>query len=179
MKSSTVLSDIPCAVGTKREFTVVERIVSGGQTGVDRAALRCGLDLGIAVGGYCPAEYRAEDGMVPEWLRHYLVCTESSDYRERTRLNVSTSDATLIIGRGLLAAGTALTVEHCRTLGRPHIVVQVRDPDAGPIVTGWLERTNPRTLNVAGPRESTHPGIDAEAYALLRSVFDPCDVGER
>jgi hypothetical protein len=171
MKSSAALSDIPFPARTKREIAMIEKIVSGGQTGVDRAALRCGLDLGFEIGGYCPAGYRAEDGSIPERFRVFLVCTDGRDYRERTRLNVATSDATLIISRGPVAAGTALTKSQCRRSGKPHLVVQVLDPDGSREVSEWLARLDPRVLNVAGPRESSSPGIEAQAYELLSEAL--------
>jgi hypothetical protein len=171
MKSSAALSDIPFPARTKREIAMIEKIVSGGQTGVDRAALRCGLDLGFEIGGYCPAGYRAEDGSIPERFRVFLACTDGRDYRERTRLNVATSDATLIVSRGPVVAGTALTKSECRGLGKPYFVVQVLDPCGSRNVAKWLARLGPRVLNIAGPRESTSPGIESQAYELLTETL--------
>jgi hypothetical protein len=172
MEPSAALTHIPCDVGPEREIAVMEKIVSGGQTGVDRAALRFGLDVGLEVGGYCPAGFRAEDGVIPSRFQPYLVCTERPDYRERTRRNVASADATLIVGRGELAAGTALTRTWCRRLGKPLVVVQIGEDDASDAVASWLQSHSPSVLNVAGPRESTHPGIEAQAYDLLVAVFE-------
>jgi hypothetical protein len=150
---------------------VLSKIVSGGQTGVDRAALACGLEFGIAIGGYCPAGYRAEDGTIPERFRPFLTCTEGPDYRDRTRLNAATSDATLIVARGTVMAGTGLTRSLCRRLGKPNAVVQVGGAGAAEEAIRWLAAVEPGILNVAGPREGTHPGIEEQAHALLVEVI--------
>jgi hypothetical protein len=99
------------------------------------------------------------------------VPTEGAAYRERTRRNVEAADATLIVARGPLAGGTALTESYCRELGRPHLVVDVLDGGAVDAAAAWLARVRPRVLNVAGPRESTHRGIGEQAYALLARVL--------
>jgi hypothetical protein len=81
----------------------LQRIVSGGQAGVDRAALDWAIARGIPHGGWCPAGRIAEDGMIPE--RYQLRETASPGYRERTRRNVEDSDGTLILNLGELDAG--------------------------------------------------------------------------
>jgi hypothetical protein len=149
------------------------RIVSGGQSGVDRAALEVGRRTGIPIGGWCPAGGWAEDlteppgllGLFPE-----LRPTPSSDPSERTRWNVRDSDATLVLTRGdTVSPGTALTIDLLEELGRPHLVVDVADVET---VRRWLA-TLPDgvVLNVAGPRESQAPGIHADATALLDAVL--------
>jgi hypothetical protein len=152
----------------------VRRIVSGGQTGVDRAALVFGRRTGIPIGGWGPAGGWAEDltetpgllALFPE-----LEPTPSADPRERTRLNVRDSDATLVLVReGVVSPGTALTIEILEELARPHLVAEVTDVDS---VRRWLEpRAGDLVLNVAGPRESQAPGVQAEAEALLSEVFE-------
>ena len=145
------------------------RIVSGGQTGVDRAALDAALARGVAVGGWCPAGRWAEDGPVPS--RYPLRETASADPAERTRLNVRDSDATLVTAPGAVTGGTALTVEAARALGRPLWVVPPR-PDAVGGAAAWLRARGVRTLNVAGPRESEAPGVYADALAFVGALLD-------
>jgi hypothetical protein len=145
------------------------RIVSGGQTGVDRAALEVALARGLDCGGWCPRGRRAEDGAID--ARFPLRETPSPDYAERTEWNVRDSDATLVLTRGTPKGGTALTVELARALARPHRVVDLAaDPDAS-AVRGWLAEHGVRVLNVAGPRESQQPGIGALARRFLEQVL--------
>ena len=145
------------------------RIVSGGQTGVDRAALDVALELGMACGGWCPAGRRAEDGPIAP--RYPLTETASADYAERTARNVADADATLVITGARLSGGTLLTVEAALRAGQPCLVVDLRQAADPAAVREWLALTAPATLNVAGPRESALPGIHDQARAFLRAVF--------
>lgn len=147
-----------------------EKIVSGGQTGVDRAALDTALEMGIPGGGWAPRGRRAEDGVIPG--RYPLTETETTDTNERTKLNVRDSDATLIIARGPLTGGTGRTCDLAQALGRPCLVVDLAGaPDPG-AAADWLARERPRVLNVAGPRESTAPGIHRQASEFLKAVLE-------
>src|SRR3954447_14624932 len=101
------------------EGFLIQRIVSGGQTGVDRAALDVALALGIPCGGWCPRGRGAEDGLIPE--RYPLVETPAADASQRTRWNVRDSDGTLILAWGEPTGGTLLTVQACRETGKPHL----------------------------------------------------------
>src|SRR5262245_55320595 len=104
-------------------------IRSGGQTGVDRAALDVALELGLPCGGWCPRGRRAEDGPIPD---HYpLRETRSPAYPVRTRWNVRDSDGTLILTRGRPDRGTLLTEELARDMGKPLLVVGLNEPPAG------------------------------------------------
>jgi predicted Rossmann fold nucleotide-binding protein DprA/Smf involved in DNA uptake len=145
------------------------RVISGGQTGVDRAALDAALGAGFAVGGWCPAGRWAESGPIPP---HYpLRETASAGPAERTRLNVRDSDATLVLAPGPPAGGTALTVRLAEAMGRP---VRVLDPKREGVedATRWLAALGrPLVLNVAGPRESEAPGVYAAALAWLADLF--------
>jgi hypothetical protein len=102
---------------------IVRRIVSGGQTGVDRAALDVALALGYPCGGWCPRGRRAEDGPIDD--RYPLTETKTDRYQERTRLNVRDADATLIVTRGYPVGGTRLTVDTAVRAGRPCLVIDL------------------------------------------------------
>ncbi len=149
-----------------------EKIISGGQTGVDQAALDVALELSIPCGGWCPRGRWSEDGPIDE--RYPLVESSSADPAERTERNVRDSDGTLIIARlakSELTGGTALTHRIAVELGRPLLLTDPRDPQAPSTVAAWLRDNAVGVLNVAGPRESRRPGIYVLAVALLRAVF--------
>jgi len=145
----------------------VRRIISGGQTGADRGALDAAIELGIAHGGHCPAGRRAEDGRIPERFR--LVETSSSDYAVRTERNVLDADATLLVTRGNPTGGSALTAALARKHGRPLLLLDLENEgDPAGAVREWLSAGGIiGCLNVAGPRESSCPGIAQDVRALL------------
>jgi hypothetical protein len=145
------------------------KIVSGGQTGVDRAALDVGLALGLPVGGWCPKGRRAEDGMIPD--RYPLTETPEADYDTRTRRNVEDSDGTLILNLGTLDGGTALTVKLARQMGKPCLMVALEDGIEPTAFQEWLDAHPIAVLNVAGPRESKRPGVYAAACRLLDTLL--------
>ena len=149
---------------------MIRRIVSGGQTGVDRAALDVAIECGIACGGWCPRGRKAEDGPID--ARYPLEETASGRYVERTEWNVRDSDATLILARIPLEGGTALTERLARKAQKPLLVLDPwsRDTDA---IVSWLEEGRYETLNVAGPRESRSPGVYEAALAFLRKALTP------
>ncbi|MCB9869889.1 MAG: putative molybdenum carrier protein [Planctomycetes bacterium] len=154
-------------------------VVSGGQTGVDRAALDVAIELGLPHGGWCPRDRKAEDGAVP--ARYRLTETSSDDYRVRTRRNVEDSDATLALTWGPPTGGTALTLAVCRESGKPHHAVDLRtasDEELG-AAARWLHRGAYGRLNVAGPRESTSPGVGAHAHAFLIRLLTTPDSSSR
>jgi hypothetical protein len=153
---------------------LIEKIVSGGQTGVDRAALDVAMELGIGTGGWVPHGRRAEDGVIPE-IYGTLTEAADSDYRARTRLNVRDSDATLIFSFGEPRGGTALTHRFTELIGRPTLVVDLQCTtviEAAAGIREWLGRVRPRVLNVAGPRASQQPRIGRVVREVLRAALD-------
>jgi hypothetical protein len=145
------------------------RIVSGGQTGVDRAALDVAIELGLPHGGWCPRGRRAEDGQIAD--RYDLRETDSAQYHVRTEQNVIDSDATLILTRGEPVGGTALTIRMAQKHGRPLMVVDLAAQTTPAEVRQWIESGGISVLNIAGSRESQQPGIALQAAEFLRSVF--------
>jgi len=147
---------------------LLHKIVSGGQTGADRAALDWAIERGIAHGGWCPRGRRAEDGRIAR--RYELRETPSHDYQQRTRWNVRDSDGTLIVSRSAaLSGGSAYTARCAERLGRPWQHVHP-GADSVAIIAGFLEQNRIRTLNVAGPRASTDPAIYEYVAGVLRSL---------
>ena len=149
---------------------MIKKIISGAQTGVDRAGLDAAMELGIATGGWCPAGRRASDGVMPERY-NTLKETKARSYSVRTGWNVRDSDATLIINAGELEGGTELTVKYAEGQGKPHLGVQLEDDQAVERVREWLLDVHPAVLNVAGPREEKRPGVQEQATELLVSVL--------
>ncbi len=147
----------------------LKQIVSGGQTGVDRAALDAALGLNFPCGGWCPKGRRAEDGAIPAC--YPLRETDSPAYVQRTALNVADSDGTLILTRGALRGGTALTAELARKKGRSCQVVQLEKGLSVTETVNWLHEHAIAVLNVAGPRESQRPGIYREAREFIQRVL--------
>ncbi len=141
------------------------KIVSGGQTGVDRAALDAALSLGLKCGGWVPKGRRAEDGPIP--AEYPMREMKSSAYAARTRQNVIDSDATLILTRGEPTGGTAETLTIAQELKKPYHIIDLKRTHSPLAALRWLEAKKPAVLNVAGPRESEAPGIYEEAASVL------------
>ena len=149
-------------------MTVALTIISGGQTGADRAALDFAIAHGIPHGGWCPKGRRAEDGSLD--ARYQMRETGSKSYRQRTRRNVADSDATLILNLGELADGSLATRQLAKRASKPVCVVALDADDLAADVTRvcqWLAANAIAVLNVAGPRESKRPGIYRNALAFL------------
>ncbi|HKI94902.1 MAG TPA: putative molybdenum carrier protein [Gemmatimonadales bacterium] len=146
-------------------------LVSGGQTGVDRAALDIAVRLGIPYAGWCPKGGLAEDYSEPPGLRALypkLLETPSTRFAERTRWNVRDSEATLVLTVGDAlerSSGTNVALAYARKLGRPTLVVDVESDAAAATIRAFLDRF--RSVNVAGPRESGAPGIYRAAMRVL------------
>lgn len=162
----------------------LSKIISGGQTGVDRAALEVAIFLEIPHGGWCPKGRRAEDGPIPATFD--LLETTSFNYAVRTEKNVVQSDGTLILFRQVITRGTGLTVKFAKQHKRPYLCIDLGDiPEtdqdateaASQEILHWLVKENINVLNVAGPRESTTPNINSQSHSLLLNTFADIRVG--
>lgn len=148
----------------------IRKIISGGQTGVDRAALDFAMEHGVPHGGYCPKGRKAEDGRIPD--RYQLVELTSPRYEERTEKNLLDCDGTLILDYGPLHGGTKLTVDLCLKYLRPLHIIDLDEinADTKAAFWKWVNENAVRELNVAGSRESKKP-IYERAKACLELLF--------
>jgi len=148
---------------------MIKKIISGGQTGVDRAALDTAIRLGIPHGGYLPKGRLAEDGPLPD--RYQLQEMPTEEYPARTEKNVIASDGTLIISRGSPTGGTDYTrkmaLKHGKQLLHIDLSLGQRASDAGSLISSWAEINRIETLNVAGPRASNDPAIYTDTVNIL------------
>jgi hypothetical protein len=157
---------------------MLEKIVSGAQTGADRGGLDAAIAKGIPIGGWIPQGRRAEDGVVPDKYAG-LVETRSTGYLVRTELNVKDSDATLILSlnvEGAITGGTKRTAEFARQHGRPCRFCIVGPGEVDPVqleaALAFIRENRVATLNVAGPRESKQPGVQEAARVFMEAVID-------
>jgi hypothetical protein len=158
-------------------MTSVALLISGGQTGVDRGALIGAALQGIKHGGWCPKGRLAEDGKIP--AEFPLTETTSERYEDRTRLNVECADATLVLTyEDEPSGGTKLTVDTAKAANQPVMVLTLdraatieQDKLAAKEIRAWLAVKQPKTLNVAGPRESKAAGIKDHAAQVISLVF--------
>jgi len=140
------------------------KIISGGQTGVDRAALDVALANGILCGGWCPTGRLDEFGKIPE--RYPVRELEDGDFSERTLQNVKDSDGTVVIYPGELRGGTEQTVSFCLELDRPHELIdasRLATQNAAKLIADFVHKNKIAILNIAGPRQSEWP--EGYAYA--------------
>ncbi len=154
--------------------TPPRKVISGGQTGADRAALDWAMGRGLETGGWCPAGRLAEDGVIP--LLYPLKETTESAHIVRTEANVRDADATVIFSlSSRLVGGSSATRDLAVRIGRPWLHL-ARDAmgsvDAGArTLAGFVDRHAPRTLNIAGSRASEEPGIGDFVAAVLERAF--------
>jgi len=150
---------------------MINVIISGGQTGADRAALDFALERGIEIQGYCPRGRRAEDGPLDK--KYPLQETKSAEYHLRTGLNVQLADATIIFnGLSKYSSGTLTAIRYAREhkkivkvlLGFPDVARDAADLEQ------WLKEHKPQKLNIAGNGEGKCPGIYSHVLAVLRRV---------
>lgn len=157
------------ANASRRRTLKLRKVVSGGQTGVDRAALDAAIEAGLPHGGWCPQGRLAEDGPIPPLYE--LMETDQADYRFRTECNVVDSGGTLILYCRRLSGGTLLTSRFAEMHHRPCLLVDLGRRVAVAEIVGWLKEWGIEVLNVAGPRESTQPGIYRRALRLLAELL--------
>ncbi len=145
-------------------------IISGGQSGVDRAALDFALENGINCRGWCPHGRLAEDGIIPH--KYPLKETLTTDYNERTRKNIEDSDGTIIIYYRLMDKGTLFTLDVVHSMRKPTFVIQLDNNQTfeKEKLINWLEQNEISVLNVAGPRESSNPGIYELTSKFLQNL---------
>jgi hypothetical protein len=148
------------------------KIISGGQTGVDRGALDAAMQLAVECGGWCPAGRLAEDGTIPE--RYPVVELANAGYAERTAQNVADTDGTLIISNGELIGGTRETAECCAENDKPYLVIDYKEmlaAEAAEKTLQFLQHHQICRLNVAGPRASQWPEGHTVTYQIISLIL--------
>jgi hypothetical protein len=151
---------------------MIEKIISGGQSGVDRAALDVAIKFGISHGGWCPLGRKSEVGLIPAF--YLLKETTTEDYSERTILNIKDSDGTLIFlpdRETLVTDGTALTKNKAEEMNKPLLIIFLSDKPKIENVVTWLKNNNIKILNIAGLRESQSLGIYQKTKLFLESFL--------
>lgn len=162
---------------------MIEKIISGGQTGVDRAALDAAIHIDISFGGWCPRGRIDEEGIIPE---KYNVLQEISgnfnnekeNYNTRTKYNIRDSDATLILVPKMplppeIKDGTILTIVEVQKQNKPYLIIDLSEALRNNVehIINWINQKNIKILNVAGPRESSNPGIYQLSVKLLENIL--------
>jgi hypothetical protein len=148
------------------------KIVTGGQTGVDRGALDAALAAGFPCGGWCPANRKAEDGPIPE--RYPMTALSGGGYRQRTRQNVIDSDGTAILFFESLKGGTLYTHDFSRHEHKPYIVLnagQISEAGAAAAILRLVTEHDIQVLNIAGPRLSSWPQGYGFAFAVVAELI--------
>ncbi len=150
----------------------VKKIISGGQTGVDRAALDGAIFLGIPYGGWLPPNRMTENGPLEKC--YILEVMGHGGYKERTLQNVQVSDGTLILSSGPLTGGSALTQKAAQNYNKPCLHIDFRTIplfEASHQISVWVKTNRVGVLNVAGPRASSDANIYSLTIQLLKEVF--------
>lgn len=147
---------------------MIKKIISGGQTGADRAALDIAIKFNIDHGGWIPKGRKTEDG--PLDAKYRLTETATEDYRERTRLNVIDSEGTVIFSRGGLTGGSKFTHTFAKVVGKPHCLIDLsfmEEFEAAVILKSFILENQIHVINIAGPRQSSLNGIYADVKTVL------------
>jgi hypothetical protein len=151
---------------------IIKKIISGAQTGADRAALDFAINNDIPHGGWVPKGRLAEDGVIP--IHYHVTEAPSSKYGRRTELNVVNADGTLIISHGEISGGSALTQKLAEKYGKPclHIDLNLSPEFQATLnIAHWISQNRIGILNVAGPRASSDPRIYGAVMNILETVF--------
>jgi len=154
---------------------MIQKIISGGQTGADRAALDFAIKHGIPHSGWIPKGRKTEDGTLPE--KYLLQEMPTGSYSRRTEKNVLDSDGSLILSHGLLIGGSALTTGFAEHHGKPYIHIDLEMtscPEAARMIREWVGRYSITVLNVAGARASKDPKIYEAVTELLEAALPGC-----
>ncbi|NOX33869.1 MAG: hypothetical protein GXP56_09045 [Deltaproteobacteria bacterium] len=151
---------------------MLKKIISGGQTGADRAALDVAIKFNIEHGGWIPKGRITEQGPLP--MKYQLIEMNTMDYKERTKQNIMDSNGTLIISRGELTGGSRLTHNFAKLVGRPNCYIDLLNTEefeAAIFLKSFLLENNIQILNVAGPRLSRHPWIYKDVKIILEVML--------
>ena len=152
---------------------MVTKIISGGQTGADRAALDVAIKLGISHGGWIPKGRLTENGMLDD--KYQLKEMETTNYNERTEQNVIDSDGTLILSHGKpTTGGSDYTRDMVLRHGRPWLHIDLNktlSSQAARQIKSWVAEHEIKVLNVAGPRASKDPAIYLSTMEILESAL--------
>jgi hypothetical protein len=148
------------------------KVISGGQTGADFGGLVAAKAAGLTTGGWIPKGFLTENGNDPSLGERFgLVETPTSSYYPRTYANVRDSDATVYFASNWSSPGTKATLKAVKQYVRPSFLVNLRDPRSPEEMVQWLREKDVKVLNVAGHRESVHPGVGDFVACYLGSVF--------
>lgn len=154
-------------------FSTINKIISGGQTGADRAAFDFALENDLQMGGFVPKGRRAQDGRIPAKYPN-LIETSGRNYAERTELNIINSDATIILSHGKLTGGSLLTRKLAKKHHKPFLHIDLADFDLKEVsakAQGFLALTECKILNIAGSRASGDKEIYQKTKEFLTNLF--------
>ena len=152
---------------------MLKKIISGGQTGADRAGLDVAIEKGIPHGGWIPKGRKTEDGTLPN--KYNLSEMTSTSYPKRTEKNILDSDGTLIISHGKITGGSSLTIKLSKQHEKPWIHLDMNDistKEASKQLTRWIKGHQIQILNVAGPRATKDPTIHTKASEVLKKAIE-------
>lgn len=165
---------------------MIDKVISGGQTGADIGGLKAARSAGIDTGGFIPKGYRTLDGPHPEYETAYnLVEIEASSYSERTRLNVVQSDCTIRFAYDFSSPGEVCTAKYIRQYAKPNLSIGTDTlEDHEDLlselngVVDWLKENDFKVINIAGNAEGRYPGIEMLVYHFCVPLFERVNFGD-